>query len=51
MIKLEGFLCAVYGKLRIKDVNIVCFMKIVEICGDKEDKSLTWYCYPLVGEQ
>ena len=33
------FLCAVYGKLRMKDVKIVCFMKIDKIFGDKEDKA------------
>ena len=30
---------AVYGKLKIKEVNAVRFMMIDEICGDKEHKA------------
>ena len=37
--KLEVFLCTVYGKMRMKDVNSVRFMKIDEICGDKNHKA------------
>ena len=36
MAKLEAFMCAVYGKLRMKDVNSVRFTMIYEICRDKE---------------
>ena len=38
MTKLEALFCAVYGKLKMKDVNIVRFMKIDGICRDKEHK-------------
>ena len=39
MTKLEVFMCVVYGKLRIKDVTVICFMKINEICKGKEHEA------------
>ena len=33
-----GFLCAVYGQLRMKDGSVVQFIKTDEICGVKEHK-------------
>ena len=36
---LEAFVCAVYGNSRMKDVNLVRFMTIDEICGHKDQKA------------
>ena len=33
--KLEAFTCAIYGKSRVKEVNMARFLKINELCSDK----------------
>ena len=33
--KLEAFTCAIYGKPRVKDVNMARFQKINEACSNK----------------
>ena len=37
---LEAFICAIYGKVHIQDVNMVRFIKINEVCSNKGQEAL-----------